>query len=132
MLYEYNAYRTSDGSLDIEFLFVDRGTEGWRAYILTPINYKRVSLLRSDDISTVHRLTEFDIAMLKKIRKFKATEGIGNPLSAIKYICWKNKVTSLELMRKIAATWSEITAYYIKHGGTFQTIQKKLAKDGII
>ena len=46
MRYENNFYRTSDGLLDVEFLFVDLGgSNGWRAYILTDINYKQFSLM---------------------------------------------------------------------------------------
>lgn len=132
MTYEHCYYRTSDGSLDIEFLLVDRGASGWRAYILSPINYKKTSIFRSDDISVVHRLTEFDPQMIKKIRRFKSGTGLIDLLSPIKYICWKDKVPTLEKMRQIAGAWSEITAYYIKNGGNFSDIQKKLAKDGKI
>ena len=34
--------------------------------------------------------------------------------------------------REIAKTWSEITAYYIRNGGSFESIQPKLKRKGII
>ena len=132
MQYEHNFYRTSDFLLDLEFLFVDRGASGWRAYILTPINYKQFSILRSDAITTIHRLTESDLDIITKIKNYKRDVDGVNFNEPIKYICWKHKVKTLDDMRNIAKMWSEITAYYIRHGGKFETIQPILRDKGII
>lgn len=44
MRYEHVYYRTKDKSLDIEFLMLDLGKPlGWRAYVMSDIDYKRVS-----------------------------------------------------------------------------------------
>ena len=129
--YEQNFYRTSDGSLDIEFLFVDLGAvKGWRAYILSQIDYKG----RSTSCATIHYHTELDSAMVSKINQFiyatRTQDRISN--HPIHYICWTQKITSLESMKTIAKAWSEITAYYIKHGGDFAAIQSTLSQRGII
>ena len=121
MKYEHIYYLTKDKSLDIEFLFLDLGPSiGWRAYILSDINYKRVSRLRSDSGGTVHRLKEI------------AGHRYVNSNRDYYYICWTKPIYSLESIRKLAQMWSEITAYYIKYGGTFDTIQPLLKARGII
>lgn len=133
MLFENNYYRTSDYLLDIEFLFVNLGTPGWRIYILSEINYKQFSASRSDSVTTIHRLTESNSDMLRKINTFQRNKG--RPVAdstPIHYICWKYKIDSLERAREIAKMWSEITAYYIRNGGSFETIQPKLKRTGII
>ena len=132
--YENNTYRTSDGLLDIEFLFVNMGAStGWRAYILTDINYKRFSSSRSDDPSVVHRLTETDSEMKRKINNFiRMSRGTNETMSTIRYICWSTAIHDLDDMYKLAQTWSEITAYYIRNGGNFQTIQPILKSRGVI
>ena len=134
MLYENIYYRTSDRLLDIEFLFVDLGEEiGWRIYILSDIDYKQCSASRSDSITTIHRLTEYNSDILKKINAFQRNKGrTVSDSTHIRYICWKYKIASLDQAHEIAKTWCEITAYYIKHGGSFETIQPKLKKKGII
>lgn len=133
MQYENNFYRTSDGLLDIEFLFVDLGTAGWRAYILSDLNYKMFDRNRSTSVTTIHRLTETDPDLLRKIRNFMQTTRENVDFNkSIHYICWSSTINSLESMREVAKTWSEITAYYIKHDGTFNTIQPKLKRKGII
>lgn len=134
MLYENNYYRTSDYLLDIEFLFVDLGTPtGWRVYILSDIDYKQFSASRSDSITTIHRLTESNSDTLRKINAFQKNKGRTVVDSTpIHYICWKYKIDSLECAREIAKTWSEITAYYIRNGGSFESIQPKLKRKGII
>ena len=49
MNYYNDFYITRDNKLTVEFLFVDLGYgKGWRAYILSDINYQRRSYLRSD------------------------------------------------------------------------------------
>ena len=128
MQYEFNNYRTSDGSLDIAYLLVEVHPSNWRAYILTDIDYKG----RSTSVTTIHRLTESDENMKLKIRNFIRNNNVPYRKSDIHYICWSKTVTSLESIREVAKTWSEITAYYIKHGGTFQTIQPILKSQGVI
>ena len=134
MLFENNYYRTSDHLLDIEFLLVDLGTStGWRIYILSDIDYKQYSASRSDSITIIHRLTESDSDILRKINAFQRNKGrAASDSTPIHYICWKYKIDSLERAREIAKTWSEITAYYIRNGGSFEAIQPKLKRKGII
>ena len=134
MQFENNFYKTSDRLLDIEFLFVDLGgTTGWRAYILTDINYKMFSGSRSTDSSTIHRLTERNIDMKRKINNFmQMTRRTNNVNRTIYYICWSKAIYDLDNMREIAKTWSEITAYYIRNGGSFGSIQPILKQRGII
>lgn len=60
MRYEFNMYRIFDKFLDIEFLFVEVAPSNWRAYILTYLNYQRISQECSDSITVIHRLTEHD------------------------------------------------------------------------
>lgn len=130
MNYENNFYVTHDLSQDIEFLFVDLGgTTGWRAYILSNIDYKN----RSTSCGTIHRLTEGNSDVISKIRRFlSSTRLITNDTAPINYICWSKPVYSLDSIREVAKTWSEITAYYIKYGGDFSSIQRKLKSQGII
>ena len=134
MQYENNFYRTSDGLLDVEVLFVDLGgTNGWRAYILTDINYQMFSSTRSTACSTIHRLTEGNNDMKRKIINFmQMTRQMNNADRTIYYICWSNPIHNLSDMREVAKTWSEITAYYIRNGGSFGSIQPKLKRRGVI
>lgn len=134
MQYENNFYRTSDELLDIEFLFVNLGgSSGWRAYILTDINYKMFSRSRSDDCTVVHRLTENNSDMNRKINNFiQMTRQTDNTDRTIRYICWTKAIHDLSDMREVAKTWSEITAYYIRNGGSFGSIQPILKQRGVI
>lgn len=134
MRYENNFYRTSDGLLDVEFLFVDLGgSNEWIAYILTDINYKQFSLMRSTDCYVIHRLTEGNNDMKRKINNFiQMTRQISNVNRTIHYICWFSTIRNLSDMKEVAKTWSEITAYYIRHGGSFGTIQPILKQRGVI
>lgn len=134
MQYENNFYRTFDGLLDVEFLFVDLGaSSGWRAYILTDINYKMFSATRSTDCSTIHRLTEGNSDMKQKINNFiQMTRQTDRTNQIIYYICWSKAIHDLSDMREVAKTWSEITAYYIQNGGSFGSIQPKLKRRGVI
>ncbi len=127
MRYEHNFYRTTKGFLDLEFLFVDLGELGWRAYILSKIDYKRVSATRGTAFTDIHILTEQDEVVAQKIRNFiQATKGSVEGFETINYVCWNTVVKDLDKFRNITCAWSEITAYYIQHGGTFPSIQKKL------
>ena len=131
--YENNFYRTSDGLFDIEFLFVNLDELGWRAYILTDLDYQMFDTSRSTSITIIHRLTESDPDLQRKIRNFmQATRNNVDLNKSIHYICWTSTINNIEDMRELARTWSEITAYYIKHGGTFDTIQPMLKRKGII
>ena len=134
MQYENNFYRTSDGLLDIEFLFVDLGAaSGWRAYILTDINYKMFSKMRSDGCSVVHRLTESNADMKRKVFNFmRSTREMNGSEPSLRYICWSTAIHDLDTMREVAKTWSEITAYYIRNGGSFGEIQPILKQRGVI
>ena len=134
MMYENNFYRTRDGTLDLEFLFVDTGPiNGWRAYIISDIDYKCYSNDRSVAISDIHRLTEKDEARLQKIHRFiQSTRDNYPDTKPVHYICWTEKIDSLDKMRNIARAWSEITAYYIRYGGRFDKIQALLEANGFI
>lgn len=120
MRYEHAYYMTKDRSLDVEFLLLDLGSRGWRAYILSNIDYKKVSSSRSTSILDTHRLSERD------------GERYIDTARPYYYICWNQTIRDLETMKNICAVWSEITAYYIQHGGTFSSIQKKLTDQGVI
>lgn len=132
MRYEFNMYRTSDKFLDIKFLFVEVAPSDWRAYILTDLNYQRISRERSDSITVIHRLTEHDESISAKIFDFIRNNNIPYSKQTIHYICWSSVVKNLESMREVAKTWSEITSYYIQHGGSFDTIQPRLKARGIV
>lgn len=129
MQYEDNTYLTSDRFLDVEFLFVEIEPNNWRIYILSNINYGS----RSTDAMAIHRLIETDKDLKTKINRYK--HNTPSPISendTVYYICWSAKITDLKTAKSIAKAWSEITAYYIRHGGSFPEIQKKLAKRNII
>lgn len=132
--FENNFYRTSDGLLDIEFLFVNLGgSSGWRAYILTDINYHMFSNSRSTNCTDIHRLTEGNNELQRKVRNFMQNTRAGSYSNrTIYYICWSKTIHNLDDIRAVAKTWSEITAHYIRHGGSFGTIQPTLKSRGII
>lgn len=132
MRYEHNFYLTSDSFLDIEFLFVETSPNNWKGYILTEINYKKITETRSDSIVDIHRLTEKDEVIKNKVQRFIQANNRPYRNSTIYHICWSKPITSLEDMREVAKTWSEITSYYIQHGGIFQSIQAQLKSQGII
>lgn len=120
MKYEHNFYRTSDCLLDIEFLFLDLGHEiGWRGYVLSNINYKLFSAQRSDAHTDTH-------LYIDESRRY-IDENKDSP-----YICWTKPIHDLETMHELAQMWSEITAYYIRYGGDFPDIQRKLVNEGVI
>lgn len=129
---EYDKYTTYNGD-KYEFLFVDLGSKGWRAYILSDINYKRFSADRSDDPHIVHVFNEIDRNLSDLIRNFASGCGIGSINDdTIWYICWSQKITCLEDMREVAKSWSEITSYYVRYGGNFSEIQPILKSRGVI
>ena len=129
MRYEHNYYRTSDGSQDIEFLFVEIEPSNWRIYIISRINYGT----RETGATSIHRLVEGNNALKNKINNY--FNGNANSLrvnSTLYYICWSARIQTLESARNVAKAWSEITAYYIKNGGSFPSIQKILSDKNII
>ena len=121
MRYEHAYYRTKDKSLDIEFLMLDLGKPlGWRAYVMSDIDYKRVSAQRSDDYRDTHLY--LDNGTHRYIDKTKDWP----------YVCRVDPIYDLDVMRHVAGAWCEITAYYIKHGGSFKDIQVKLLEEGVL
>lgn len=108
MLHDFEriSYLTKDRSLDIDFVFMDCGDIGWRIYIISSIDYKRVSSTRSGSSACAHWLKESN--------------------ETYPYICWNTKIESLEDAKKIAAVWSDCTAYYIANGGEFNEIVNKI------
>ncbi len=121
MKYEHNFYITKDKLLDIEFLFIDLGENiGWRGYVLTDINYKQFSQERSDIYTDTH-------LYIDENKHRYIDENKDYP-----YICWTKPIHDLNTMRQLAVMWSEITAYYIRYGGTFEDIESKLEEDGVL
>lgn len=121
MKYEHTFYTTQYNNLRFEFLFLYISQkDGWRAYILNDINYKRYSLRRSTNWHFTHRLFEAD------------DQRYIDKNHSYPFVCWTSVVQDLEIMKNVAAVWAELTAYYIRHGGTFEENQPKLAKQGII
>lgn len=105
--FERQMYLTKDGSLDIDFVFMDcEGTIGWRIYIITPIDYKRCSPSRPEGSGSAHWL--------------KASG------ETYRYVCWSEKIESKEDAKEVARLWAECTAYYIKHGGDFGSIARNI------
>lgn len=121
MKYEHNFYITKDKLLDIEFLFLDLGPDiGWRGYVLSEIDYKKFSPERSDIYTDTHLyIDENKHRYIDKNKDYP-------------YICWTKAIHSLETMRELAVMWSEITAYYIRYGGNFEDIEKRLEEAGVI
>lgn len=120
MKYEHNFYCTKDLLLDVEFLFIDLGQEiGWRAYVLSDINYKQFSDQRSDEYTDTHLYIDASRRYIDADKDYP-------------YICWTKPIHSLESMHELAQMWSEITAYYIRHGGRFADIQRVLSDKGVI
>ena len=121
MKFEHAFYKTKDGSLDIEFMLIDLGDDlGWRAYVMTEINYKQHSRFRSNNYTDTHLyLDNNQHRYIDKTKDFP-------------YVCRVDPIYDIEVMRDVAAAWCEITAYYIKHGGDFASIQRLLQKEGVI
>ncbi len=133
MRYEHNYYITTDREYDFEFLFVDLGATGWRAYIISDINYQEVSSSRSDSCGVVHHLPENDEQMKNLVYDcVESIKGRTVRRGTLWYICWSTPVRTLEDMREVAKSWSEITAKYIKKGGDFSRIQQELNERGVI
>ena len=105
MVYERLDYRTSDGSLVIDFFFVyDSDARGWRIYIISGLDYKG----RDASGQATHR-NHFD----------------GDTYQSV---CWRGRLSTLEEAKAVAALWADCTAQYIKGGGSFDAIAKRLMK----
>lgn len=140
MEYENDFYRTSGHRMTVEFLMVNVSEEtGWRAYILSEINYKAYSDNRSDGGHQTHRISESDREMIRKVKTFMlmnppfpGTPARVDPERELCYICWTGHIKTKDSIRLLAATWAEISAYYIQFGGSFETIQPVLKRLGMI
>ena len=137
MNYYNDFYITRDNKLTVEFLFVDLGYgKGWRAYILSDINYQRRSYLRSDAQTDVHRLTEHDDKMICLVNNFKRNNPPLNPLitrtDSVEYVCWTKPMYDRESLMSVASVWADITSYYIENGGSFEQIHKLFTRRGYI
>lgn len=94
-------YRSSDGSLYVDFDFCKMEDGGYRIYILSDINYCG----RAESSPDTHRI-------------------ITSPYS---YICWDGKISSLKQAKAVAALWADTTALYIKGYTDFDTIARILS-----
>ena len=129
MKYEHTYYLTSDRSLDIEFLFVEINQSEWRIYILSDISYGT----RSNGSNDVHRLVEGDQTRINLIRDYlSSTKTTARSDGPLYYICWSTEINDLITAKEIACTWSEITSFYIKNGGTFPNIWNTLKESNIL
>lgn len=105
MNYKRLIYKTLDGSMNIEFVFMDCGERiGWRVYIISDIEYGE------QDASG------------------PATHRNHFPGDTYKCICWTRKINTLDEAKTIAALWSDVTSCYIKNGGSFDSIASSLIK----
>ena len=108
---EYLTYRSSDGSLYVDFLFWNLSTDGasdhargWRIYIISPIDFKN----QNASSGATHRL--------------KA------PNETYPYICWVGEIKTLKQAKAVAALWADCIALYIKGEGNFDTIASRLMR----
>lgn len=121
MRYEQCWYTTKDQRLEVEFLMLHLSpTRGWRAYILTDIDYKSRDRRRPVGLSDTHR--HFESSQERYIDADRSYP----------FVCWNQPIRDLDVMKNVAAVWCEITSYYIRHGGSFQEIQRKLSAKGVI
>ena len=102
-------YRSSDGSLYVDFLFwnldsdrINDGQHGWRIYIISPIDFKD----KSSSYFETHRLHD---------------SGETYP-----YICWTNEIKTIKQAKAIASLWADCIALYIKGEGRFNDIASRL------
>lgn len=106
MNHERMYYRTSDGSMIMDFVFMDCGPYiGRRAYIIGDIDYGG----RDTSGHATHR---------------NLFEGDTYPC-----VCWSGRANTLEEIKAIAALWSDATALYVKNGGSFDGIVKQLSEE---
>lgn len=112
--YSFETYRSSDGSLYVDFLFwnlstddADDGLEGWRIYIYSDINYGN----KSTSFVDTHRLQSID--------------------ESHPYICWTDEIKTLSDAKSIAALWADCTALYIKGEGSFNDVARRLTNGSV-
>ncbi|MBQ7542217.1 MAG: hypothetical protein IJT44_08005 [Clostridia bacterium] len=132
MQYEFNTYTTSDGELEVSFLFLEIDKDEWQAYILTDINYQRYDEERDDSLNCIHRLGEYDSDIKDNVFNFIRENNILYTNPKLYYICWTEDITSLENMKEVAKAWCELTALYVKYGTEFSVNHPKLKERGII
>ena len=105
MRYECLDYRTSDGSMYIEFGFCNLGFfRGWRVYIHEDMDYES----RDASYAATHRMYQ---------------EG-----DRYEHICWTGKIRTFEDAKAIAKIWADSTALYINGQDSFDTIASRLMK----
>ena len=103
MDYIRHNYRTSDGSMTVDFLFYNLGLlKGWRIYIISNIDY-------GDKNISGH-----------------ATHRNHFPEDTYPSICWNKRISTLEKARAVASVWADVTALYIKGRGSFDAIARQL------
>jgi hypothetical protein len=88
-------YRTQDNRHDIKFWFRDCHREGWRAYIMSHIDYGA----RASDAHSTHRLLDRTLDL--------------------HYVCWDRPIATKAECQAIAVKWSELTFLYINEGRRF-------------
>ena len=99
-------YTTGDRSLTMDFVFMDCGSSiGWRIYIINNVDYKG----RNTSFHATHRL-----------------QAAGETYM---YICWAGKITTLQQAKAVASLWSDATALYIRNGGSFDEIVRRLLQN---
>lgn len=86
-------YRTKDGRVDYEFSFEEQADGSWRAYIANQPSYGN----RPSGCHTTHRLSD----------------------GLRKYVCWTQKLQTLQDAKQVAAMWADKTQEYIRTGARF-------------
>jgi hypothetical protein len=84
-------YRAKDEEGDYEFSFEEQANGEWRAFILAQPSYQS----RDRSLLATHRLVD------ERGRY---------------YVCWTVPIWSVDVLRKVAALWSDRTQRYIKDG----------------
>jgi len=100
-------YRTTDGSLYIDFVLMDCGPDiGWRVYIINLCDADYAG--RDTGGHATHR----------------------NHFSGDTYksICWSTRINTFDEAKAVAAAWGNTTALYIQNGGSFDDIAKRLSE----
>ena len=90
-----NLYCSKDRTQRYIFWFKNCGSNGWRAYIMSPINYRR----RDTSLHATHRFYD------AKLR--------------LHYVCWTKPLYSKRACEQVADLWSDRTTRYIKKGIRF-------------
>ena len=85
-------YRAEDGVTDIYFYFRNCGTNGWRAYILSDLDYGT----RDSSAAVSHRLYDGELGL--------------------QYVCWSTPIPTKDQCKAVAKLWSEKTLDYIRKG----------------